>query len=315
VPVDEFGSGHVPVLAREVAELFGPGAGRRLLDGTFGRGGHSALLIGQGWRVTALDRDDEALAWGEKLRAGRGWNEEQLDLRRMDFGDMSVMRQETGAFDGVLLDLGISSPQVDQPDRGFSFLQDGPLDMRMDRRQALTARVIVNTWTEEELTRCFREFGEVREARRVARAIFRAREKREITGTAELAALISDVLGGRRGRKIHPATQAFQALRIAVNDELGALDRALESIPSLLVGGGRLGIISFHTLEDRRVKRFIEEHSREENRGEGMAFGLPNPKFCLRRLGRWLPSDGEIAANPRARSARLRTAEKIGEAA
>lgn len=310
--MDEPGSGHVPVLAREVADIFGPGRGRRLLDGTFGRGGHSALLVGQGWRVLALDRDDEALAWGEKLRAGRGWNEEQLSLRRMDFGDMSAMRQEAGMFGGVLLDLGISSPQVDQAGRGFSFLQDGPLDMRMDRCQALTARDIVNRWTEEELARCFREFGEVREARRVARAIVRAREKQEIAGTAALAALVSDALGGRRDRKIHPATQVFQALRIAVNDELGSLDRALEAVPSLLAPGGRLAVISFHALEDRRVKRFIEEHSREENRGEGMAFGVPNPKFCLRRLGRWLPTDGEVAANPRARSARLRAAEKIG---
>lgn len=303
------GSDHQPVLLEETLELLAPSREARLLDATFGRGGHSRALLEAGARVTALDQDPEAIAAASGLL--KEFGSERFEIREMNFRDLTVLAGRGERFDGVLFDFGVSSPQLDQAERGFSFQKEGPLDMRMSPQTTRTAEDIVNSADERELARIFFEYGEERASRRVAAAIVRARQEARIETTTRLAEVIQKAMGGRRDRKIHPATKCFQALRIAVNDELAAIDEALAAIPGLLNAGGRLAAISFHALEDRRVKRFVEKHSREEIRGERYAFGQPNPDYCLKKLGRWKPTEEEITQNPRARSARLRGAEKI----
>lgn len=281
-----------------------------MLDGTFGRGGHSRALLAAGANVVALDRDPDAhvSSAASVLSAEFGG---RLTLEMKNFDQLAAVAEKQGPFDGILLDLGVSSPQLDDATRGFSFLHDGPLDMRMDPSQPVTAAALVNGTDEAGLARIFFEYGDEPQARRIARALVRRREQTPFTRTADLAAEIERALGGRRDRRTHPATKAFQALRIAVNDELGALDRALAAMPGALRSGGRMAVISFHSLEDRRVKAFIEKHSREELRGPASPFGQPNPDYCFRKTGRWMPSEEEVSANPRARSARLRVAERI----
>ena len=281
-----------------------------MLDGTFGRGGHSRALLAAGANVVALDRDPDAhvSSAASVLSAEFGG---RLVLEMKNFDQLAGVAEKQGLFDGILLDLGVSSPQLDDASRGFSFLHDGPLDMRMDPSQAGTASELVNGLDEAGLARIFFEYGDEPQARRIARALVRRRGQEPFTRTADLAGEIERALGGRRDRRTHPATKAFQALRIAVNDELGALDRALAAMPGALRSGGRMAVISFHSLEDRRVKSFIEKHSQEELRGPASPFGQPNPDYCLRKAGRWMPSEEEVSANPRARSARLRVAERI----
>ncbi len=306
-------AGHEPVLLAEVLEVLRPAGGKVFLDGTFGCGGHSVALLRHGVRVVALDQDAEA-----ERRAGvvaEAWGE-MFEFHRMNFRELAQGAERFGLVDGVLLDLGVSSPQLDQAGRGFSFLREGPLDMRMDGRGSLTAEVLVNERSEKDLEEILREFGEEREAKRIVRGIVRARETRPIRTTTELAEVVAGAVSARRGHgRTHPATKTFQALRIAVNDELGALDDVLDVMPSLLKVGGRMAVISFHSLEDRRVKRFIARTSEAELRGEGMAFGRPNPDYFFRKLGDWKATDEEIARNGRARSARLRGAERIGHGA
>ena len=221
---------------------------------------------------------------------------------------------EAGSGDGVLLDLGVSSPQLDRAERGFSFQQDGPLDMRMDRRQALTAAQLVNEAGAEELMRLFRDLGEEPEARRLARAIESERRLRRFETTRQLAELIERI-SPRRGKRAHPATRVFQALRMAVNDEIGSLRRGLEAAMKILKRGGRLTVITFHSIEDRVVKEFGRERSRDYVvKGESDVPELREPaapelKWVSRRAVQ--PSPDEIAANPRARSAQLRVMEKI----
>jgi len=303
------GPGHQPVLLEETLELLAPREGLRVVDATFGRGGHSRALLEAGARVVALDQDPEAVAAASRLIEKFG--SERFEIREMNFRNLQSLTREGERYDGVLFDFGVSSPQLDEARRGFSFQKEGPLDMRMSPETSRTAEEIVNEADEAELVQIFFEYGEERQARRVAAVIVRERENDRICSTLRLAAIIEKAVGGRRDRKIHPATKCFQALRIAVNDELAAIDEALEALPELLNPGGRLAAISFHALEDRRVKRFIEKHSQEEIRGERYAFGQPNPDYCLKKLGRWKPSEKEIETNPRARSARLRGAEKI----
>lgn len=302
------GGMHRPVLLKEVLAVLEPRAGARILDGTFGRGGHTAALLEAGARVVALDRDPEAVEaarrFAPQMESG------QLTIEQMNFGELARVAEREGGFDGILLDLGVSSPQLDCPGRGFSFQADGPLDMRMDPASPTTAADLVNGCPVPELARMFSQLGGERLARPIAEAIGRERQRGPMTSTRQLAGLIEKVSGGRRRSKLHPATRVFQALRMAVNDELGELDRALAAVPEALRSGGRLAVISFHELEDRRVKQFIERHSQPELRVPGMAFGHPNPDFCLRKLRRVDPSSEEIAANPRARSARLRGAVK-----
>lgn len=286
-----------------------PGPGVRVLDGTFGRGGHTSEFLRRGADVVALDRDAEAVAAAEAMLSQ--WGEHRLKVIQQDFRNMVEIAKREGPFDAVLLDLGISSPQVDTPVRGFSFMQDGPLDMRMDAQAPVTAASIINESSESEIADILYQYGEERKSRPVARAICREREKAPITTTLRLAQIVEAALGGRRGASAHPATRTFQALRIAVNDELGALRQALESLRGILREGGRLAVISFHSLEDRMVKQFIQKCCTPEIRGEGVPFGNPNPDYFLKKLGDWPASAEEVASNPRSRSARLRAAERI----
>jgi len=296
-------------MAARVVEMLQPGPGKRFLDATFGRGGHTRLLLQSGAGVLALDKDAEAVEEARQLMSEKGV--ENFEMRQIDFRNLAEIVEETGPFDGLLLDLGVSSPQLDEASRGFSFQTDGPLDMRMDRRAPISAADLVNTWSEGELIRIFREYGDERNARQIASRIVQRRKEKKFVTTLELADFVEKTVGGRRGSRIHPATRVFQALRIAVNDEMGALDQALVSIRRALKPEGRLAVISFHSLEDRRVKNFIRHASEAELREPGVPFGHPNPDFFLKKLGDWSPDEDEIAENPRARSARLRVAERL----
>lgn len=287
-----------------------PRSGRIYLDGTLGGGGHSGALLEAGACVVAMDRDTEALghagarlaAFGDRFRAVHGNFAAAADIPEI---------LAAAPFDGALLDLGVSSHQLDAAERGFSFRNDGPLDMRMDSSQGETAADIVNTAPEAELARMFREFGGEPQSRRAARAIVAERERLAFVRTGQLAALIERVLP-RRGR-LHPATRVFQALRIVVNDELGALRRALDAIPALLRGGARFAVITFHSLEDRLVKSFFRAGSGEWLDRPEWPAPRPNPGRRFLDLTRKPvePPAEEVRRNPRARSARLRAVEMI----
>lgn len=284
------------------------------VDCTFGRGGHAAAILerlGPKGRLLALDRDPSAA----NEAATRFGDETRLTFLQSPFSRLARIIAEcglTGRLDGVLLDLGVSSPQLDEPTRGFSFSQDGPLDMRMDPTVGLRAADWLNRVDEAELGRVLAEFGEERFARRVARAIVAARCQVPIATTAQLAAIVAVAVPTREPGK-HPATRAFQAIRIAINDELGELQGVLPQAVQVLAPQGRLAVISFHSLEDRMVKRFM----REQVRGQELPLDLPvmgTPEgMTLRLVGRALrPGSVEITANPRARSAVLRVAERLG---
>jgi 16S rRNA (cytosine1402-N4)-methyltransferase len=300
---------HTPVLVDEVVAALAPAAGRLYLDATFGAGGYSrALLAAAPCRIVAIDRDPIAVASGGALAAafpGR------LTVVEGRFGEMEAILARLGisALAGIALDLGVSSPQLDDAARGFSFRADGPLDMRMGREGA-TAADLVNTLPETALANLIYIYGEERFARRVARAIVAARRDVPLTRTSELARVIRGVVPGSGG--IDPATRTFQALRIEVNDELGELDRALAAAERLLAPGGRLAIVSFHSLEDRRVKDFLKARSAAAPRGSRHLPTLPAaaPSFRLLARKALQPGAAEIARNPRARSARLRAAER-----
>lgn len=294
----------------EVVRVLQPAPGKIFLDGTLGGGGHSEALLAAGARVVGLDRDKEALREAETRLSVFGDRFCAAQANFADAAENPVVRS-SAPFDGALLDLGVSSHQLDCAARGFSFRHDGPLDMRMDTRGGETAADLVNTASEEELARIFREFGEEAQSRRAARAIAAERGRAAFTRTGQLAALLERVLP-RRGR-IHPATRVFQALRIAVNDELGALRRALETIPTLLRSGARFAVITFHSLEDRVVKSFFRSGSEEWlDRPEWPAPRLNPGRLFLDLTRKPLePAAGEIERNPRARSARLRAVEMI----
>jgi len=299
---------HEPVLRDEVAALLQPAPGRVFLDGTLGGGGHSEALLLAGARVVGCDRDAEALEHASERLAAFG---DRFTAVRCNFADAekSPAVLASAPYDGALLDLGVSSHQLDTPGRGFSFRHDGPLDMRMDPAEGEPAALLVNSADEAELTRIFREFGEEPQARRMARAIVAERERLPFTRTGQLAALIEKVVG-RRGR-LHPATRAFQALRIAVNDELGSLRRALVNIPPLLKAGARFVVITFHSLEDRAVKNFFRTGSEQWLDRPEWPAARPNPAWRFRDLTRKPLSAGtrETGRNPRARSALLRAVE------
>jgi len=304
---------HVPVLLDEAVERLFTEPNALYVDGTLGGGGHAqavAQRLGPDGLLVGVDRDEEALA------EAAGWVAAYPDRVRLvqgDFGDLKALlaAQGVGPAQGILLDLGVSSRQLDDPGRGFSFLRDGPLDMRMDPSRGYTAADLVEGLGEEELARLFRDYGEEPRARRAAGAIVRARKRRPIRTTGELARIIEEALG-RRGEK-HPGTRIFQALRIAVNRELDSLERFLKDLPDLLCPGGRVVVISYHSLEDRRVKqalRAYEPHCRCPAAAVRCTCGEPG---WLRPLGRKALKAGrtEIEANPRARSARLRAAERL----
>lgn len=301
--------GHEPVLRDAVIEaLAGAGENRRYIDGTFGRGGHSRELLGRlppEARLLVMDRDPQAITAARALAA----EDVRVSVAAGPFSGWPAAAREQGweAIDGLLLDLGVSSPQLDDPARGFSFRRDGPLDMRMGETGP-TAADWLATVEEAELARVLREFGEERFHRRIARAIVTARAQQPITRTGQLAALVAAAVPAREPGK-DPATRTFQAIRIRLNDELGELDRALAPLPDWLAPHGRCAIISFHSLEDRRVKRFLRDHSRDDPASARLPVQPPPPP--LRLLGKARrPDAAEQAANPRSRSAVLRLAER-----
>ncbi|QBR72090.1 16S rRNA (cytosine(1402)-N(4))-methyltransferase [Beijerinckiaceae bacterium] len=307
---------HVPVLRDEVMAALAPCEGGLFLDATFGAGGYSrALLTNAAKRVLALDRDPNAVAGGAELvRQAEG----RLELVNERFGKLDVVARERGLseFDGVVLDIGVSSMQVDDLQRGFSFRGDGPLDMRMDCT-GISAADLVNTAEEKTLANILFYFGEERASRRIAHAIVTDRAKAPFTSTATLASMIARVAPGKPG-EMHPATRAFQALRIAVNDELGELVRALVAAEAILKQGGRLVVVTFHSLEDRIVKQFFGARS---GRGQTRSRRLPHeaappePTFDVPGKQPVTPSAREISANPRARSAKLRHGVRTGAGA
>ena len=292
---------HVPVMHREVVEFLNPKLGGCFLDGTLGLAGHSSLIaerIGASGHLIALDRDEQSLALAKSKLAGfKG----RLDLVHSDFCDFDVVLKKLGvdAVDGMLFDLGISSFQLDDPKRGFSFRSDGPLDMRMDQNNPVAARDLVNTLAEEELANIIFNFGEERFSRRIARAIVQYRSHKLIETAKELEEVVfTSVPVSYRRQRLHPATRTFQALRIAVNRELESLNMIMEKYAGYLKVGGRIGVIAFHSLEDRIVK----DNFRASSKNGVMSSVVKKP---LR------PSEEEIQINPRARSARFRVAERI----
>jgi 16S rRNA (cytosine1402-N4)-methyltransferase len=293
---------HVPVMLGEVLAALEPAPGKRILDGTFGAGGYTTALLEAGADVVALDRDPDAIAGGKALKTRFG---SRLTLVLSRFSAL-LDHVEPQSLDGVVLDIGVSSMQIDEADRGFSFMRDGPLDMRMGQSGASAADV-VNRLKATDLTRIFGLLGEERHAGRIARAIEAARQETPFATTKQLVAVIEKVSPRRAQDKIHPATRVFQALRTYVNDELGELATALFSAEKALRPGGRLVVVSFHSLEDRIVKRFFQERS-------GKASGsrhLPQVNVdaaTFEALGKQPQSAGEAESdvNPRARSAKLR---------
>jgi 16S rRNA (cytosine1402-N4)-methyltransferase len=301
-------------MAAEVLEALKPRPGGRYADGTLGGAGHAESILGasspNGW-LFGCDRDGAAVEAAEKRLAGKFAG--RFEIRRGNFAEMAGWIPAAGC-DGVLLDLGVSSPQLNSPERGFSFQQDGPLDMRMDDRQPLKASDLVNGTGAEELAKVFWEFGGERESRRFAKAIVHDRARRKFETTRQLAELIERI-SPRAGRKAHPATKIFQALRIAVNDEIGSLKRGLEAAVQILKPGGRLTVITFHSLEDRVVKEFGREGTRDYTfSGEVDVPELRQPRVPeLKWLTRKaiVPGEIELEENPRSRSAQLRVLEKI----
>ena len=311
-PVSE----HVPVMLEEVVAAVAPRPGGRYVDCTFGRGGHSRAIldrIGPEGRMLAMDRDPQAVTAAREL-AG---SDPRISVHHARFGDVVACVRAaglTGCVDAVTMDLGVSSPQLDQPHRGFSIVNDGPLDMRMDPGAGVSAAEWLASASEREIERVLREFGEERAARRIARAVVAERRRgAPIASTRKLAAIVASAMRGRGGRaRVHPATRTFQAIRVHVNEELAELERGLAAMPEVLAPGGRLVVLTFHSLEDRIVKRFMRGDGAASARlrhlpvaGAPRPAGVMTPLMPARR-----PTRGEIAANPRARSAVLRVAER-----
>ncbi|MFA4905901.1 MAG: 16S rRNA (cytosine(1402)-N(4))-methyltransferase RsmH [Candidatus Margulisiibacteriota bacterium] len=278
---------HVPALLKETLELLDPRSGRVFVDATLGFGGHAEALLKLGAKVVGIDRDAEAIATVRERLSGYP----EIKIIQDNFSNIGQIIKDP--VDGILFDLGISSYQIDEAQRGFSIRFDGPLDMRMDQSQYLTAEEIVNEWPEEELTRIFREYGEERFAKRIARAII---ELRGIKTTGQLKAIVEKAIPTWRKRE--SVTRVFQALRIAVNSELENLKQALSASPEILKSGGRMIVISYHSLEDRMVKWFFRDKEKS-----GILKILTKRPIVAK--------EAEIAANPRAKSAKLRGAEKI----
>ena len=293
---------HIPVMLAEVLEALAPRPGQVVVDGTFGAGGYTAAIIEAGASVVAIDRDPDAIAAGRAMEAAAGG---RLRLVHGRFSALDTIAG--GPVDGVVLDVGVSSMQLDEAGRGFSFRHDGPLDMRMERKGPGAAEV-VNRFKAGDLARIFGFYGEERHAGRIARMIEKRRALRPFERTRDLAEAIEGVVGRKPGDKIHPATRAFQGLRIFVNDELGELARALCAAERALKPGGRLAVVTFHSLEDRIVKQFIADRS-------GRASGSRHLPAAVERGATFdkagkpvAASEGEAEVNPRARSARLRAA-------
>ncbi|SDR73292.1 16S rRNA (cytosine(1402)-N(4))-methyltransferase RsmH [Pseudomonas oryzae] len=306
---------HVTVMLHEAVEALAVRADGCYLDGTFGRGGHSRLVLaalGAQGRLIGFDKDPLAIATGLELMAA----DSRFQIVQRSFAELGeevVARGLQGRVDGILLDLGVSSPQLDDPERGFSFMNDGPLDMRMNPDAGVSAAQWIATADEEEIARVFYEYGEERFSRRMARAIVQRRSERPFTRTADLSEVIAAANPAWEKGK-HPATRAFQGLRIHINNELGDLERGLEAALEALAVGGRLVVISFHSLEDRIVKQFMRRQVKGEadNLPRDLPIQLARFEPRLKLLGKpQYASAAEVKANPRSRSAVMRVAEKL----
>lgn len=304
---------HVTVLLEEAVKGLITDKNGFYIDGTFGRGGHSGLILGElseAGCLLSIDKDPQAIAVGN-LRFGK---DSRFELVQESFADMKALvesRNKLGEVTGILLDLGVSSPQLDQAERGFSFSHDGPLDMRMDDSAGITAAQWVNSASESEIVRVLKEYGEERFARRMARAILQERVAEPITTTSRLAKIISAAHPAwERGK--NPATKAFQGIRIHINDELKDLEQVLDDTLDMLAVGGHLVVISFHSLEDRRVKRFIQRHVKGDDLPAGLPVTADKLNKRLKLIGKMTKAgEQELEVNPRARSAVMRVAEKI----
>lgn len=301
---------HRPVLVREAVELLAPRAGALIVDATCGGGGHSAEILRTGADVLALDQDPDAIEFAAAKLSEYGG---RVTLRQANFREAGKVLDEIGVvgIGGALLDLGVSSRQLENASRGFSVMRQGPLDMRMDPRTELTAANVVNSYSEEDLTRIFRELGEEPAARRIASQLVKLRKVTPFQDTMQLAKAIEKIVW-RHGRR-HPATQVFQALRMEVNDELGALEEGLRGLTKRLESGARMAVITFHSLEDRIVKNFFRDRSREWLDRPEWPEPQRNPDFAFRLVTTKPiePGENEQRVNPRSRSAKLRVAEKI----
>ncbi len=306
---------HLPVMFAQVMEGLRIKADGTYLDGTFGRGGHARGVLsrlGPGGRLLLMDKDPEAIVEAERQFGGDG----RVAIRRGSFADLSYWDEARAGLDGVLFDLGVSSPQLDVAERGFSFGKDGPLDMRMDPDSGESAAEWLSRASESEIADVLYTYGEERQSRRIARAIVARRAQQPITRTAELAELIASVMprgaGASDKSRIHPATRSFQAIRIHVNRELADLESGLDAALSALKPAGRLAVISFHSLEDRIVKRFIARHAKAPAANRRLPEAQPFVPTLAAIGDAQKAGVDETAANPRARSAVLRVAEKLG---
>lgn len=311
---DPPGAGHIPAMLTEILQGLQIRSGRRMIDGTLGGGGHTAAFLSKSapdGQVLGIDADPAAirritLRFAAEIRAGR------LTVAQGHFGNLTEIASAHGftAVDAILLDLGVSSFQLETPERGFSFGHDGPLDMRFDPQQGVSAAEIINTWPEHELADLIYQYGEERLSRRIARYLV---QHRPFTTTGELAEAIERAAGGRRGSRIHPATRTFQALRIAVNEELTQLEQALPQCLDLLRSGGRLAVLTFHSLEDRIVKQWMQREASTYVRDETILQGGYERRPSLTILTRkpMTATEAELTHNPRSRSAKLRIAERI----
>lgn len=308
-------SPHAPVLLDEVIEALAPRAGDVIIDATFGAGGYTRAILATGAMVIALDRDPTVQPHADAVANDFPG---LFRLVRTPFSGLADAFAEAGEarLDGVVFDIGVSSMQLDQAERGFSFMRDGPLDMRMSD-EGQTAADIVNTWDHGPMAHIFKLYGDERQSGRVATAILRRRVETPFARTLDLAEVVEKALGGRRGAAIHPATRVFQALRIAVNDELGELRAGLEAAEATLAPGGRLAVVTFHSLEDRIVKAFLTERTGNApggSRHAPVAAETRKPSFVLSFKGAREAGEAELAANPRARSAKLRAAVRTDAA-
>jgi len=300
---------HLSVMLPEVLAALDAKAGDVIIDATFGAGGYTRAILATGAEVIGLDRDPTVQVHADAVKAQFG---DRFQLIRTPFGDLDSAFDQSGKakLDGAVFDIGVSSMQLDQAERGFSFMRDGPLDMRM-ADTGETAADIVNTWDHGPLAHIIKLYGEERQAGRVATAILRRRVEQPFSRTLDLAEVVEKALGGRRGAAIHPATRTFQALRIAVNDELGELERGLAAAEARLAPGGRLVVVTFHSLEDRIVKNFLTERTGNTPAGSRhapVAVDPRKPSFKLAFKGAQAATEEESAVNPRARSAKLRAA-------
>ncbi|MFA4893632.1 16S rRNA (cytosine(1402)-N(4))-methyltransferase RsmH [Brevundimonas sp.] len=308
-------SPHAPVMLDEVIEALAPRAGDVIIDATFGAGGYTRAILATGATVIGLDRDPTVQPHADAVANDYPG---KFQLIRTPFSGLADAFAQSGAakLDGVVFDIGVSSMQLDQAERGFSFMRDGPLDMRMSD-EGETAADIVNTWEHGPMAHIFKLYGDERQSGRVATAILRRRVEKPFERTLDLAAVVEKALGGRRGAAIHPATRVFQALRIAVNDELGELRAGLEAAEATLAPGGRLVVVTFHSLEDRIVKAFLTERTGNApggSRHAPVAIETRKPSFTLSFKGAREAGEAELATNPRARSAKLRAAVRTDAA-